>query len=86
MSRYSESYEECYQRRREEERQYHRDVEYEVWRGGGNMDHVDYDRVSDNFYNGVDAESAASQELRQQQPKQPEYDPEQDITNPYWQE
>jgi len=52
--------------RREEERQYHGDVEYEVWRSGGNPDLVDYDRVQDRFYDGQYPEQTASEELRRQ--------------------
>jgi len=54
--------------RREEERQYRFDVEYEVWRSGGNMDLVDYYRVQDAFHAGADVSDAARSELRAQRP------------------
>jgi hypothetical protein len=52
--------------RNEERREYHNDVAYDVWRSGGNMDAVDYDRVQDHYYDGDSSESAASHELRAQ--------------------
>ena len=58
-----------YEERREEERQYHGDVFYEVWRSGGNPDAVSYDRVQQRYYDGQDSQSAASAELRAQRPK-----------------
>jgi hypothetical protein len=58
-----------YEERREEERQYHGDVFYEVWRAGGNPDAVSYDRVQQRYYDGQDSQSAASAELRAQRPK-----------------
>ncbi len=65
-----------YEERREQERQFERDVEYDVWRAGGDPDRVDRDRVQDNFYNGVDATHAANIELHKQRPRPQE--PEQD--------
>jgi hypothetical protein len=58
-----------YEERREEQRRYESDVFYEVWRSGGNTDRIDPDRVQDRYYNGQDAESAASAELWAQRPK-----------------
>lgn len=51
---------------------YFGDVIYEVWRRGGNPDRVDADRVDDYRYDGVDADSAASAELRRQRPPEPQ--------------
>ncbi len=53
---------------REEERKYRGDVSYGVWRSGGNPDRVDFDRVTECFYDHVDTDSAISRELRHQQP------------------
>ena len=58
-----------YKKRREEQRQYHDDVFYKVWRWGGNPDRIDYDRVQNQYYEGQDSENAARQELRTQRPK-----------------
>lgn len=64
---------------REERRQYERDVEYEVWRAGGNMDHVNRGRVEDAYYNGQSIKSQVARELSAQRP-QPAFDDQQ------WQE
>ena len=48
--------------RREEYRKYQGDVEYEVWRNGGNPDAVDRDRLHDRFYDGCSVEQAAQLE------------------------
>ena len=62
--------------RREEQRQYENDVFYEVWRGGGDPDRIDYDRVSENYQNGNSPEDTARVELKRQTPKPPsEEDP-----------
>lgn len=66
MSTWGESYEERYQRRREEQRQYENDVFYEVWRSGGNPDRINYERVQESYYDGRDAESAAGVEVSRQ--------------------
>ena len=58
-----------YEERREEKRRYESDVFYEVWRSGGDTDRINPDRVQDRYWNGQDAESAASAELRAQRPK-----------------
>lgn len=50
---------------REDRERYLGDVEYEVWRRGGNPDRVDRDRV-DEYYYDWQAEDAAFHELRQQ--------------------
>lgn len=55
--------------RREDERRYQGDVTYEVWRRGGNSDRVDRDRVRDCFDDGLSSETAASREMRRQQPR-----------------
>jgi len=57
------------QERREERRNYEADVFYEVWRSGGNPDNIDYDRLDDYRWDGVDPEKAASLELQRQRPK-----------------
>jgi hypothetical protein len=69
MSVWSESWEDRYERRREEERSYRADVDYDVWRSGGDMDSVDYDRVGDAFHDGRSHESAARTELNAQHPR-----------------
>lgn len=53
------------------------DVEYEVWRRGGNPDRVDRDRLDDYEYDGYSAESAARAELERQRhlEPEPEYEP-----------
>ena len=61
---------------REERRQYERDVEYEVYRSGGDMDRVNRDRVEDAYYDGRSVESQAARELSAQRP-QPSFDEEQ---------
>ena len=43
---------------------YETDVEYEVWRSGGNPDRVDRDRVADYRDGGYSAEQAAGCILR----------------------
>lgn len=58
-----------YEERREEERQYHNDVFYEVWRSGGNPDRIDHDRVQDAYYNSRESGDAAHVEMRSQMPK-----------------
>lgn len=68
----SDDYESRREARRKEERRYHADVAYDVWRSGGNMDRVNYERVQDAFYNLVDSESAARAELRNQRPPEPQ--------------
>jgi hypothetical protein len=55
--------------RRDEERKYRGDVDYEVWRSGGDVDRIDYDRVTDRFYEGSIPEDAAASELRRQHPQ-----------------
>ena len=71
-------YEEQREKRREEQRRYKNDVFYDVWRSGGNPDRIDPDRVNQHYWDGMDSESAAMQELRSQRPKpQPEEYPEQ---------
>lgn len=52
-----------------ERQDYHRDVSYEVWRNGGNMDNVSYDRVLNAYYDGIDIESTVTSELRHQRPQ-----------------
>ncbi len=59
-----------YEERREEQRRYEADVSFEVWRSGGNPDRISPDRVSDNYYNGLDSHDAAHCELRAQRPKE----------------
>lgn len=51
------------ERIREEERRFYGDVEYEVWRSGGDPDMVDHDRVHDW---SPDVDGAARSELRRQ--------------------
>lgn len=64
MSRYNDmSYED---RRREERRQFENDVHYDVWRSGRDTDHIDYNRVEDNFHRGYTAEQAAREEIAAQ--------------------
>jgi hypothetical protein len=75
MSRWSTD---DYESRREEKRKYENDVFYDVWRSGGNPDRINYDRVSDGYYDGRDSESMARSELRAMRPKpEPEYEEEQ---------
>jgi hypothetical protein len=74
MSIWGESYEDRREREREERREYENDVFYEVWRSGRDPDRIDYDRVDDNRWAGMDVDEAASVEIRAQQPRQQEYD------------
>ena len=67
-----DDYESRREQRREEERSYRADVDYDVWRSGGNMDRVDYDRVGDAFRDGRSHESAARSELQAQRPREQE--------------
>lgn len=53
-------------KKRDERREYEADVFYEVWRSGGNPDAINYDRVDDARWDGIDAEGAARTELRKQ--------------------
>lgn len=53
---------------REKQDRYRGDVIYDVWRSGGNVDRIDYDRVTDGYYDGRDAESMAASELRRMRP------------------
>jgi hypothetical protein len=53
---------------RKDERKYRGDVEYEVWRSGGNPDNVDYDRVSDYYWDGISPDSASYRETKRQRP------------------
>jgi len=50
---------------------YRGDVLYDVWRGGGSVDAVDYDRVDDYRSDGMDSEEAACAELRRQRRRRP---------------
>ena len=68
MSRWSERDD----HRREELRKYEADVHYDVWRSGGNVDRIDYDRVSDHYYEGLSEDEAADYELRKQRPMRDE--------------
>ena len=52
--------------RRDELGQYRGDVFYDVWRSGGNPDAVNDDRVEDAYYDGLEADYAASIELNHQ--------------------
>ena len=67
---------------REERRKYEGDVWYEVWRRGGDPDRVNDDRVDNNYYNGIDADSAARIELQHQRPRHEQY-PEQQFEEQY---
>lgn len=57
---------ESWAERRRREAEYRADVDYEVWRHGGSMDRVDYERVSDHFWAGDSEGTAARHELRRQ--------------------
>ncbi len=48
----------------DERRKFEGDVIYEVWRSGGNPDAVDYNRLDDYWYDGLDAYEAADRELQ----------------------
>jgi hypothetical protein len=54
------------EQRDRERREYEADVEYAVWRNGGNPDQVNRDRVDDCYYAGRYHEEAATAELRRQ--------------------
>lgn len=64
--------------RREERREYEADVFYEVWRGGGNPDAIDYDHTDNAYYNGIPADDCASSELSRQQHRNQESEPDYD--------
>lgn len=64
MSRYNDMSDS--DRRREERHEYERQVVYDVWRSGRDPDRVNPDRVSDHYYRGDSAESAANHEIRLQ--------------------
>jgi len=49
---------------KEERRKYYGDVEFEVWRRGGDPDAVDRDRLEDMRYEGLYSADAATLELR----------------------
>lgn len=63
---------------REERRRYEADVDYEVWRMGGNMDQVNRERVEEHYYAGYSIDDAARAEMRRIRPAQkpPEFDSE----------
>lgn len=61
---------------RAERRRYEADVSYDVWRGGGNPDRVNPERVEEAYYNGLTEEGAARQELQRQRSPEPEPEPE----------
>lgn len=46
--------------------EYRGDVIYDVWRAGGDVDAVDYDRVDDAFRDGESVESCTHNELDHQ--------------------
>jgi hypothetical protein len=54
---------------RDDRREYEGDVSYEVWRRGGNTDRINYDRVSDAYYEGISSEFCASRELERMRPQ-----------------
>lgn len=54
---------------RDEQRKFESDVYYEVWLRGGNPDRIDYDRLSDCYYDQHDAGTCASRIIRSQRPK-----------------
>lgn len=62
---------------------YRGDVLYEVWRSGGDIDRVDYDRVDDCQWEGVFYEDCARIEMRHQQPPEPFYDPMEEMDEYY---
>ena len=51
----------------DELREFQADVEYAVWRRGGNMDRIDYDRLTDCYYEQHDPEACASQFMPKQE-------------------
>lgn len=68
MSRHDESYEDRRERQRNEDREYQSNVMYQVWRNNGNCDRIDYDRVSESHWDGLQVDDAAARELRAQRP------------------
>ena len=53
----------------DDRRRYENDVFYDVWRSGGDPDAIDYEAVSDDYYNNVCHDEAADYELiRQRRP------------------
>ena len=66
---------------REERRTYEGDVVYEVWRSGGNVDHINDDRVSESYWDGLSAEQAAYREIARREP-QPSFE-EQYLNNSF---
>jgi hypothetical protein len=55
--------------RREEQRKFEADVTYDVWRSGGDVDRINWDRVEDQRYAGAYADEAADLEVRRQRPR-----------------
>ena len=51
---------------------YEYDVQYEVWRKGGNPDRVDSDRIEDYYEEGLYSEEAAQREINIQRRKKEE--------------
>ena len=68
MSDWDKSYEERREERREKERRYSGDVVYEVWRAGGNSDHVDREQTNDDMRDGMTSGESATHELHRQRP------------------
>lgn len=52
------------EQRRHEAREACGDAVYLAWRRGLDSDRVDYDRVTDDVYDGYDREDAAEREVR----------------------
>ncbi len=50
----------------DEQREYLNDVEYEVYRHGGNLDRIDEDQIADYRDEGLSYEEAARREMRRQ--------------------
>ena len=51
---------------REERREYEGDVYYDVWCGGGEPDAIDFERVDECFYDGLQPEAASAIEIMAQ--------------------
>ena len=48
---------------------YYGDVLYEVWMSGGNPDDVSYERLKDDWHDGIEVDDAARSEYNCQQPR-----------------
>lgn len=72
MATWREDFNARHEQRERARRQFHSDVKNEVLIHGGNADRVDYDRVEDSYSDGFSVQETAREEIRLQQPQNPD--------------